>query len=103
MESGTGDWFTARCDKIWKRASPQTRGNQSRSGALTEADKKVAPAKIDGLRRIPCPVQSNVPRRVTCGTETNIRVWAGQGGVGQGRKPDGLRLRQSASGSNSQL
>jgi len=57
---------------------PQTRGNQSSPGTLAEADKKLAPAKIDGSIRLPCPFQNDVPRRVTCGTEANIRVWAGQ-------------------------
>lgn len=40
---------------------------------------KITALNFDGVRRLPCPAQSDFPQRVTCGTETNIRVSAGQG------------------------
>lgn len=51
-------------------------------------------AKIDGLRRLPCPAQSDVPRRITRGTEANIRVWDGQDA---GRDNFGLKTPTLAS------
>jgi len=39
---------------------------------------KIDRVKIDGSR-LSCPAQSNVPHTATCGTETNIRISAGQG------------------------
>jgi hypothetical protein len=81
MELRSRIYPTARCGKFrtCERESPQARGTESGSNALTEANEKVTPTKIDGCARLPCPVQSDVPRKVTCGTETNIRVSTGQG------------------------
>ena len=88
MEFSTGDRIASRCSRLrnCKRASPQTRGDEGRSGTLTKADQKLAPAQIDRmgideLRWFPGPLQ-NVPRRFTRGTETNIRDWAVLGFVG---------------------
>ena len=82
MKSTVSNGFCARCVefKNRKRAAPPAGGSQSYSDALAEANEKVAPSKIDEIG-LPCPVQTNIPRIVTCGTETNIGVWHGQGNV----------------------
>jgi hypothetical protein len=83
MEADISGLRARRCggSVTWKRASKQTRGNQRRASALTEANQKVAPAQsdelridelrideltINGLRRLPLLSQSDFPRRITC-------------------------------------
>lgn len=58
---------------------------------VAEVEKKVAPLKIDGLRRFSYPTQSNVSLGVTRGSEANIRVWTGQGEAGRSLPIRGLR------------
>lgn len=72
-----------RCEeaKVGDSKRPQVRGNQTCPSPLTETDQKVAPAEINELTRLSCPAQIDVSRRVTGGTETNIRVWTGQGWI----------------------
>src|SRR5580704_5832116 len=57
-----------------KSESPQSCRNQSCAGSLTEADKKVAAAEINRLSRLPCPAQSDVSQRVTCGPKLTFGV-----------------------------
>src|SRR5580658_8486905 len=86
MESRSSGRFAARQERSGTREHepPQTLWNERRSSALAEMNKKLAPThvnrpKISRSRRLPFHSQSDFPRRVTCGTETNIRIWAGQG------------------------
>src|SRR5215472_15104231 len=58
--------------RIEKRQSPEARWNQRGPGALAEAKKEVAPAEIDGWKRLLRPGQNNFPCKFTVWTETNI-------------------------------
>jgi len=88
MKSGSVALSSGRFE-LCKRQAPEAGGNQRCASSLAETEKKVASAeinsfdvsglKIGGLRWLPCPAQSNVPRKIKRGTEANIQVWGGQG------------------------
>lgn len=65
--------------RLRERESPKTGRDKRGARALTESDQEFATPQIDRYKRLPCPVQSDVPRKITDETEANIRDLAGQG------------------------